>query len=119
MSSSAVPGILDIQSSGFELYPPPTPFSQPPKPPRFVMLDHLENIFYDIDYQTPQPGNNASWTELGLHTVPDPAIVWPPNQAGKLQTAGFATGFLVSIESRSEGIFSAQKIGTVNVRPID
>jgi hypothetical protein len=52
-----------------------------------------------------------------LHTTPDPAIVFPPNQQeifdAKLSIT--ATGFLVSIISRANGEFVAKWLGTVHV----
>ena len=109
---------LQFRSWGFELYVPPTPFSSPPAPTRFVMLDDLNDVFYDIDYETPLLGNKTPWTELALHTVPDPAIVFPPEQQDMLHKMQFATGFLVSIESRSSTLITARKIGRVNVKQL-
>jgi hypothetical protein len=100
MSLSDMLGVLEFRSGGFELYLPPTRFSSPPEPPSFVMLDDSSQVFYDVDYQALQLGNTTPWSTLALHTVPDPAIVFPPEQCDMLQIMNFATGFLVSIESR-------------------
>ncbi|KIY02928.1 uncharacterized protein Z520_01393 [Fonsecaea multimorphosa CBS 102226] len=126
------PGVFELRSDGFELFTPPTPFSQPPKPPHFVMVDDLNEVFYDVGYDTVHVKNTLSWTELALHRVPDPAITFLPGQAEKLHRDGFATGMLVSIESRTpreppavgdgaepQEVFSARRIGNVNVRVLD
>lgn len=93
------------------------------------MLDDLDNVFYDVDYESSELQNSTDWTELALHNVVDPAIVFPPNQwqifeecwtwrqvGGELEDRPLiATGFLVSIQSRDSGIFNATKLGTVHV----
>lgn len=82
------------------------------------MLDDSSQIFYDVDYGTRLLGNSTPWTALALHTVPDPAIVFPPEQCDMLPFMNLVTGFLVSIESRDRGVFVAKKIGRVNVKPL-
>ena len=110
--------VLQFRSWGFELYVPPTPFSSPPAPTRFVMLDDLNGVFYDVDYETPLLGNKTPWMELALHTVTDPAIVFPPEQQDMLHKKQFATGFLVSIGSRSPTLITARMLGRVNVKKL-
>ena len=116
MVSIAGSGVFEIQSAGFELYTPPTAFSQPPKPPHFVMLDDLNEIFYDVGYDIVHVKNTVPWTELNLHKVPDPAIAFLPGQAENLEKDGYATGMLVSIDYRSENLISARRMGNVNLR---
>jgi hypothetical protein len=118
-TSDALPS-LQFTSGGFELYVPPTPFSNPPKPAHFVVLDDLNDVFYDVDYESSDLKNTTPWTELALHTVADPAIVFPPNQYQMSENNKTLriTGFLVSIQSRDSGLFTATKIGTVHVQQL-
>lgn len=81
------------------------------------MLDDSRQIFYDVDYENRLLRNTKTWAGLEMHKVVDPAIVFPPTQKRMLQQAKFATGFLVSIESRDLDTFTARKIGSVNVSP--
>jgi hypothetical protein len=111
------PQTLKYTSGGFELYVPPTKFAHPPEPARFVMLDDINDTFYQVLYEGLRLKNTTPWTDLALHTTPDPAIVFPPNQQeifdAKLSIT--ATGFLVSIISRANGEFVAKWLGTVHV----
>lgn len=109
---------LHFVSGGFELYVPPTPFSQPPEPPMFVMLDDMNDVFYQVDYGHPGLRNANSWVDLQLHRVTDPAIVFPPNQLSLYaQNDNITmTGFLVSIASRGATGWLVKKIGAVHVR---
>lgn len=122
MASQNDSDFIAIKSAGFELYLPPTPMlnpqTNPPERPRFVMLDYTNDVFYDVDYETANLRNSTSYAALALHTVQDPAIVFPPNQWNMLQTMKFATGFLVSIISRDGQTFSAKNLGSVNVKPL-
>ena len=118
MTETSTNQFLEFTSGGFELYVPPTPFSNPPGRTRFVMLDDLNNVFYDVDYESSSLNNSTPWTKLGLHNVADPAIVFPPNQWQMFEENSSATGFLVLIQSRDSGLFTATKIGTVYVRPL-
>lgn len=119
--TSSEPPSLEITSAGFELFIPPTPFSnpQPPEPNgRFVLLDDEDNVFYDVDYTSPGLRNTVSWKQLALHTIPDPAIVFPPAQWQKLKDPNWLpTGFLVSIQSREPDCFKAVNLGAVHVKP--
>jgi hypothetical protein len=110
--------VLTFLSWGFELYLPPNAFSTPPARPRFVMLDDLNDVFYDVDYETALLGNQTSWTDLAIHKIRDAAIVFPPEQQDMLQMQRFATGLLVSIESRTSEMIIAKKVGRVNVKPL-
>src|SRR6201999_2747155 len=77
----------------------------------------LDDTFYQVIYSGPGLKNTIPWPDLALHTVPDPAIVFPPNQQNTF-SAGLsimATGFLVSIISRESGVFEAKWLGTVHV----
>jgi len=114
MSSSGKTGVLEFRSSGFELYLPPTSFKS-----RFVMFDNSKQIFYDIDYETAQLGNNTPWSRLAPETLRDPAIVFPPEHCDMLEIMKFATGFLVSILRREGDKFIAKKLGRVNVKPVE
>lgn len=92
----------------------------PPKRPHFVMVDDLNNVFYDVDYESPDLKNPVPWAELLLHTSRDPAIVFPPNQyqLGVENPGLRITGFLVLIQSREDDVFTGYKIGTVHVQPL-
>lgn len=106
---------LKFRSGGFRLFVPPIPFAQPPQQPRFVMLDDVHQTFYDVDYGNHLLRNMSSWTDIAVHELVHPAIVFPPTQSRFLQTRNFATGFLVSIMSSNEGVNVAKKVGAVNV----
>jgi hypothetical protein len=67
---------LNFASGGFKLFVPPVPFSQPPRPAYLVMLEDQNNAFYEIDYQSVDALNVTDWTEVELHTVADPAVVF-------------------------------------------
>lgn len=116
------PPSRDITTAGFELYVPPTPFSNPTPPEpsgRFVMLDDEDGVFYDVCYDSAPLRNTIPWTELGLHNFVDPAIIFPPAQWQKLADPDWLpTGFLVSIQSRGPEHFTAIKIGTVHVKQL-
>ncbi len=114
-----------ITSAGFELYVPPTPFAKGDDPKkkdptgRFVMLDDENGVFYDVDYGSAPLHNSTPWSELTLHKVVDPAIVFPPAQWEKLHDPEWLpVGFLVAIRSCEGDIFKAVKIGTVHVKPL-
>lgn len=109
---------LNFASGGFELFVPPVPFSQPPEPACFVMLDDQNDAFYEVDYQSVDLRNSTDWTALKLHTVPDPAVVFPTLQWQKFENDinKKITGFVVDIKSRGEDSWTAEKIGAVHVR---
>jgi hypothetical protein len=109
---------LNFASGGFELFVPPVPFSQPPKPAYFVMLDDQNDAFYEVDYQSVDLRNRTEWTVMELHTVPDPAVVFPTLQWQRFEndTNEKITGFVVDIKSRDEDYWTAEKIGMVHVR---
>ena len=119
---------MEMTGPGFELYVPPTPMVndrlKPPHKGRFVMLDDVNDVFYDIDYDAAlKPaalGNTVSWADLALHTVREPALVLQLSQWQWLSNpqTNFARAFLVSIESRNEGIVYARRIGSVFVRKV-
>lgn len=108
-----------FRSAGFELYVPPTKFSQPSEPACFVMLDDLNDIFFEVKYDDPKLGNTKNWTELSLHEVDDPAIVFKSNQDPFLQQRSYdrVEAYLVSIIKRDSHAFRATILGTVYVRP--
>jgi hypothetical protein len=116
MSSPHLTVLPPFNSGGFELFLPPTPFSQPPEPAQFIMLDDVNQIFYDVRYRG---ADSTSWTAIKAHQIPDPAIVFPPNQWTHMLASSHGTGFLVSIESREREVFYARMLGTVNVAPVD
>jgi hypothetical protein len=118
-ASTDEPPSLQFTSGGFELYVPPTPFSSPPEPAHFVMLDDKNDTFYDVDYESLDLKNSTPWVELALYTVQDAAIVFPPGQwdIHEANKSVRVTGFLVSILNRTGGLFTAKKIGTVHVQP--
>lgn len=109
---------LNFASGGFELFVPPVPFSQPPEPACFVMLDDQNNAFYEVDYQSVDLKNSIDWTALKLHTVLDPALVFPTLQWQTFEKDmnKKITGFVVDIKSRDEDSWTAERIGTVHVR---
>lgn len=111
-------GLVEFSSGGFELHLPPTPFSQPPNPPRFVMLDDIHQVFYDVAYQPPHSGNTTPWPALAAHTIPDPAITFHPHQWTRLQATRSAMGFLVSINHRDGDVFHGTIAGTVSVQTL-
>lgn len=107
----------EFTSGGFELYVPPTKFPKPDEPARFVMLDDINDTFYQVVYEGPGLQNMNTWKDLDLHTINDPAIVFPPKQldAFEARLSLLATGFLVSITFRSPEIFIADWLGAVHV----
>jgi len=110
-----------FNSGGFELFVPPTPFCPPGKPLVFVMLEDLKDTFYEVDYQAADLQNMTLWSELALHTVLDPAIVFPSLQWQKFENLADesvekVTGFLVAIQSREGDAWTAVKLGTVHIR---
>jgi hypothetical protein len=109
---------LNFASGGFELFVPPVPFSQPPNPACFVMLDDQHDIFYEVDYQSADLRNTTEWTTVELHSVQDPAIVFPPLQWEKLgnDMNEKITGFVVDVKSRDDECWIAEKLGAVHVR---
>jgi hypothetical protein len=81
------------------------------------MLDDLNDVFYQVIYEGPGLKNVTSWTDLALHTITDPAIVFPPNQLATFEArlSIMATGFLVSVTSRTSDAITAKWLGTVHV----
>ena len=79
---------MNFTSAGFELYIPPSPMInhllKPPHRARFVLVDDINDKFYDVDYDGANDpsklGNTLSWAKLALHKVTDPAIVLPGDQ---------------------------------------
>jgi len=108
---------LSFASGGFELFVPPTPFSQPPKPACFVMLDDQNDTFYEVDYQSVDLRNSIDWTALELHAVRDPAVVFPTLQWQTFEndTNAKITGFVVDIKSRDVERWTAETMGMVHV----
>ena len=110
---------LTFTSGGFELYVPPSPLQSTP---RFVMLDDLNNVFYDVDYETSTLKNTTSWSDLALHTVPAPAIAFRLDQLDLMMqnpTKAMMKGFLVAITTWDSGTITAKKIGSVFVKRLD
>lgn len=113
MSTANGAPLLDIQGGGFELYLPPTPFRS-----QLVMLDYSTETFYSVNYRAAAQGDETPWSDLGLETITDPAILFQPEQSERLENGKFATGFLVSILDRQADKFVARKLGLVNVGPL-
>lgn len=82
------------------------------------MLDDLNDIFYDIDYEAADLKNIEPWTALKLHTVKDAAIVFPPKHWDwhEKHISARVTGFLVSIQSRTPELFTGTKLGAVHMQ---
>lgn len=119
-TSGEKPSLL-FNSGGFELFVPPTPFRPPDQPPLFVMLEDLEDAFYEVDYESADLRNTTPWSELGLYTVLDPAIAFPSLQWQKFENLADesvekVTGFLVAIQSREGDAWTAVKLGAVHIR---
>lgn len=116
MSSTQQEKVIEFDSGGFHLFVPPLPFAC--KRPRFIMLDDSKQVFYDVDYETPALGNHTPWEKLDLHTKREPAIVFTPFHYYAFMKRDFATGSLVSIESREDNVYVAKWLGAVNVSPM-
>ena len=118
--SGEKPSML-FNSGGFELFVPPTPFCPPGKPPIFVMVEDLKDTFYEVDYEAADLQNRTPWSELELHTVLDPAIVFPSLQWQKFENLAeesveIVTGYLIAIQSRESDAWAAVKLGDVHIR---
>lgn len=112
-----------MEAEGYLLFIPPDPIRS-----RFVMLDEATSTFHDVDLETPELGNPASWKQTGVSPSvlgKELAIVFPVplDDSRKAQMAAhgydpdFQVGRLVSIERREGRKVYGRVIAKVNVKP--
>lgn len=106
---------LELVSGGYHLFVPPTRLWAQP---RVVALDDSNDAILSIEYETATLHNLVPWSDLALHNVTAPAIVFPREVDQAHETHKFVKcrGFLVSIQSTTPlGVLVARQLGIVEI----